>query len=153
MPLGERVISVGGGGEYQVPRVRLPPNLLGPDRRSSRGLGEADHRGQDPGLPSPLQGCLTPKPGGSSRPVDTRPSCSFLWGLELQSPGWGGLGHSSSSPGRLCPLPATLKTTKRWGTLAPRLQRPSALSLIVLGVFGSLDYSEKVREGMSLHRV
>ena len=116
-------------------------------------LGGADHGGQDPGLPSPLRVCLTPKLGGSSRPLDTRASCSFLQGLELQSPAQGGLRRSGSSSGRLCPLPATLKMTKRWGTLAPGLQRSSALLLIALGISGPLDYFEKVREGMSLHRV
>lgn len=57
----------------------------------------------------------------------------FPLGPGTQSPGWGGLDIPALSLAFPGPLARHLKTTEEVGNLAPRLQRPSALSLIVLG--------------------
>lgn len=109
------------------------PFLPAPSGQTSSapdGLSGDGHGGQDPALPSLLQGYLTPKQGGSARPLET----SLV--LLLHGPSRGGLGYL---PALQALSPALhLKDGEGAGNLSPRsLQRASTLSLIVSGIFGA----------------
>lgn len=139
VPLGEMVGLLGGAGVSTRGLESLflpaPSGLTAP---APGGLSGAGQRGTGP-CPSILSpGMSAPQQGGSAGPLDTQPHAVALGplGLKLQSLGWGGLGHSISPPGRLCPLLTTFKAVKRQGTLSSQPWAPT-LSLIALGISGA----------------